>query len=216
MSQPTEPRIRVLLVDDDALARDALKHYLSVDPTLSLAGLCGDGQEAVDFFDTGEADVVVMDIRMPRMDGRAAARAIKAAHPSVKILMLTSFDDDELLLETLGFGANGYVLKDSSPAAFADSIRAVAKGMTVLSRLPRKTPRVEQPPREDLPRLSAREREVLAHLCRGMSNQDIAGTLFLSESSVKAYAASLMTKLGVSSRLQVVVRAHELGLDREG
>lgn len=202
--------ISVLIADDDALARKALQLYLSKHEDIRVVAVCEDGEAALRYLDQHEVDVAVLDVRMPRMDGPTAARSIRASHPGTRILMLTSFDDDELIMDAVAIGASGFLLKTSSPVAFGDAIRAAHSGMTVLSRTPARLGRPA--PDVPMPDFSDREVEVMRQLCRGLRNQEIAEALFLSESTVKTYTSSIMVKLGVTSRLQAVLRAQQLGL----
>lgn len=203
----------VLIVDDDLLACEALRQYLGMDPQLSLAGVCHDGAEAVEFVAQHHVDVVVMDVRMPSIDGITASRTILASHPDIKVVMLTSFDDDQLIADAVRLGASGFLLKDSSPTVFGDAIRAAAKGVTVFSRPPTGVERPSLSPEQAIPELSRREGQILSLLCEGQTNRRIARALSLSESSIKAYLTSLMTKMGVQSRTEAVIRAHALGIN---
>ncbi|WP_347349544.1 response regulator transcription factor [Nigerium sp.] len=208
-------RIRVLLVDDDAMVLQALADYLSVGDDLECIGTCENGREACALLETRDADVVVMDVQMPVLDGVAATRAIKADHPETQVLMLTSFDEDAAVQAALRAGAVGFLLKSTRPAALREAVRAAHRGLRVLSGAPlsRWVEQTRGNAASPALALEPREREVLDALCQGDSNADIAARLHLSESSVKASVHELMRRLGASSRLQIVVRAHALGLD---
>lgn len=214
-----DPRpIRVLLVDDDRLAQSSLRSYVEA-AGLVCAGVADDGAQACAFVRQHPVDVVLMDLRMPVMNGIDATRRIRSEHPGVRVVALTSFDEDADVARALAAGASGFLLKSSPPDAFADAVRLAFRGLTVLppSAVDRwiqveatQTPVVSA----DLPELTDRERDVLAALCRGLSNQAIAEELYLSHSSVKNTITTLMHKLDAASRLQIVVRAHALGLDQ--
>lgn len=222
----TDHPIRVLVVDDDAIVRSALSAYVATDTAFRVVGQCENGAEAVDWIERsqGDIDVVMMDIRMPVMDGITAAGKISETHPTVKVLLLTSFDEDTDALNALRGGASGFLLKDSSPQAVVDALHAVHGGTTVVSpgpmnqllkqhnrpsSRPRVTSRVHPPRSVDL---SPREFDILQLLCQAHSNAEIADELVLSESTVKSHVSTIMSKLKVTSRLKAVVRAYEWGL----
>lgn len=212
----------VLIVDDDPIVRSALASYISSAPDLTLVGTCADGAEAVAEVGRATVDVVIMDIRMPVMDGITATREIRSRHPDVHVLLLTSFDEDDTMVTALRAGAGGFLLKNESPAAVVDAVRAVSQGSTVVTT-ERVTRLLDQGRRRPAPapqpgpgaadvHLSQRELEILDLLCRAHSNGEIAAGLHLSESTVKTHVSSIMAKLAVSSRLKAVIRAYELGL----
>jgi len=207
-------RIRVLVVDDDTFVQQSLTTFIRSTADLECVGCCSDGQQAVDFIGGHPVDVVVMDVQMPVVDGVEAARLILTDFPDVRVLLWTSFDYDEAVTKALSFGAAGFLVKACSVRTLLDSIRTVYGGMTVIAPDPLKkvTHGTPVPPKSAPPELSARERQVLAELCRGLSNSEIARHLYLSESSVKAHIASLMEKFEVRTRVKVVIRAHEFGL----
>ncbi|MFT3876237.1 MAG: response regulator transcription factor [Propioniciclava sp.] len=212
-----EQTVFVALVDDDAIVRTALRAYLDAADGFVVRHECTDGAEAVEKITADPVDVVIMDVRMPRMSGIEATAALRARLPQVKILVITSFDEDDVVRDALKAGANGFLLKDTSPSALVDAIRAVMQGTSVVSPGPitslllsQRTARPTPPP-ADLG-LSPRELEILRLLCAAYSNTEIAGELFLSESTVKTHVSAIMTKMKVPSRLKAVVRAYELGL----
>lgn len=210
--------IRVIIVDDDAIVRAALVAYAQASPALHVVGSYENGQEAVEAVSGAEIDVVLMDVRMPVLDGITAAGRIRSSSPGTKVLLLTSFDEDDYLVNALQQGASGFLLKDASPRALVDAVRAVHEGTTVvspepLSRLLRGRASGGGP---DAPppqvELSGRELDILQLLCRALTNAEIAEQLYLSESTVKTHVSALMNKLQVKSRLKAVVRAYEWGL----
>ena len=225
-SPPAKP-IRVIVVDDDPIVRSALISYVQASPTIEVVGACGDGAEAVAAVEATPVDVVVMDIRMPVMDGITAVGAIRARSANTRVLLLTSFDEDDYMINALRAGAAGFLLKDASPKALADAVHAVHEGTTVVSPAPMgrlvraggKHPPTARPA-EGRPAggvdLSARELDILRLLCEAHSNAEIAQELYLSESTVKTHVSAIMSKLMVKSRLKAVVRAYEWGLiDRD-
>ncbi len=220
MSEP----IRVLVADDHHLARSGLRAMLDVHDDLDVVGEAEDGQAALAAVDELSPDVVVMDIRMPRLDGIEATRRLRARDSAPQVLVLTTFDLDEYVYEALRAGAGGFMLKDAPPSQLAEAVRTVAAGDALLA--PAVTRRlverfVRQPgptsrQQEDLARLTERELEVLLLLARGLSNTEIAGELFLSEATVKTHVTRVLTKLGLRDRVQAVVMAYETGLVEPG
>lgn len=215
MNTMTEAPIRVLIADDDAIVRSALRSHLASSADIQVVAEAENGRDALNLLDTGlQVDVVLMDVRMPELDGLSATAEIGArgrARP--RVLLLTSFDTDEIVGEALRARSNGLVLKSAGAEAMVDAVRAVHRGTTVFSEGPlsRLADAQQATAPTDL-RLTDRELETLHLLCKAMSNAEIANTLHLSESRVKAHVSSIMTRLGVDSRLRVVVRAFELGL----
>ncbi len=208
-----EDTIRCVVVDDDAIVRSALASYVKSAPDLELVTICANGAEAVEAARDNDIDVVLMDIRMPVLDGVEATRLIRRQRPSTHVLLLTSFDQDDTMIDALRAGAGGFLLKNEAPETILEAIRSVHSGSSVLTTEPltrlvadRKKPRT---PALDL---SPREADVLALLCRAYSNAEIAAELILSESTVKTHVSSVMNKLQVATRLQAVVRAYEMGL----
>ncbi|MDA8374218.1 MAG: response regulator transcription factor [Actinomycetota bacterium] len=208
--------IRVVVADDQALVRSGLRTILEAQGDIQVVGEAGDGDEAVRLCDSLKPNVALLDIRMPRMDGLDAARRIKFT----RTLMLTTFSVDEYVVEALRNGASGFLLKDATPEDLVNAVRSVAAGDAALSpSVARKVlelarPRASAPPSSPraLEELSAREREVLLELAKGLSNQEIAGRLYLSEPTVKTHVSHILAKLGLRDRVQAVVFAYDLGL----
>ena len=216
--------IRVLLVDDEDLIRAGLELILSAEDDLTVVGQAGTGAEAVQVAAASRPDVVLLDIRMPGMDGIEAARRILATRPvPPRVIMLTTFDLDEYVLEAFRAGASGFLLKDASRARIVDGIRSVASGEALLA--PSVTSRlierfaasggtVRRP--RGLDELTPREAEVLVLIARGLSNTEIARQLFLSESTVKTHVGRVLAKLDLTDRVQAVVLAYEAGVVAPG
>ena len=215
--------IRVLVVDDQALVRAGFRMILEAEPDVEVVGEAADGIEAVAAVQRHRPDVVLMDVRMPNLDGIAAARRIVEGDTAAKVLMLTTFDMDEYVYEALRAGASGFLLKDVPPERLVAGIRAVASGEALLA--PSLTRRlieafVQRQPAPALPRgieeLTAREREMLALMARRLSNAEIAETLVVSETTVKTHVARVLDKLELRDRVQAVVFAYECGLVQPG
>jgi DNA-binding NarL/FixJ family response regulator len=220
--------ISVLLADDQPLLRRGFRMILEAEGDLIVVAEAADGEEAVDLARRHAPDVVLMDIRMPGLDGIEATQRITAADTHVRVLVLTTFDLDEYAFGALRAGASGFLLKDVRPAELVAALRTVAAGDAVIS--PRVTRRLlEEYTRvlplsasqmqERYPQLSAlteREREVLIAVARGLSNAEIAASLFVSEATVKSHVGRILAKLGLRDRVQVVVLAYEAGLIQPG
>jgi len=217
--------ISVLLVDNQALLRTGLRIVIDSEPDLTVIGEAGDGIEAVAKVGSLDPDVVLMDVRMPRMDGIEATAAIAAGHPRSRVLILTTFDIDQYVYDGLRAGASGFLLKDAAPEALTDAIRTVASGEAVLA--PTATSRLVQQfldrPAEGRPQsdgvidaLTEREREVFLLVAQGLSNREIAAELTLSEHTVKIHVARILAKLELRDRVQAVVLAYESGLVPRG
>lgn len=215
--------IRVVIADDQALVRGGFRSILSGQEDIEVVAEAADGAEAVDAAVSLRPDVMLMDIRMPNVDGIEATRRILAGGSRVRVLMLTTFDDEEYVYRSLQAGASGFLLKSAPPRELADAIRAVATGDALLS--PQITQRLiadylaSPPPAAAsaaVTSLTAREREVLRRIAAGRSNAEIATDLFLSELTVKSHVARLLAKLGLRDRVQAVVYAYENGLVRPG
>lgn len=210
-------KIAVAVVDDDSIVRSAVASYLATDPMMDLVAVGVDGQEAIDIVRSRQVDVLVMDIRMPILDGIAATTEIRRLSPGTKILLLTSIDADLEVQQAMAAGANGYLLKDTPVQALVEGVRSVHLGNMVMSSC--SLSRVITPPpaagAADV-KLSERELGVLRLLCRGFSNDEIAEEFSLSDSTVKTHVSSVIAKMGVTSRLKAVARAFELGLVRPG
>ena len=214
--------IRVAVVDDQELVRSGFVVLLRASPGIEVVGEAGDGVEAVELARRTSPDVVLMDVRMPRMDGLEATRAILAdpSAATTRVLVLTTFDDDELVLEALRSGASGFLLKDTRPTQLLEAIEVVAAGEALLH--PRVTRRLIERfaalPAERSPLavqddgLTGREREVLVEVARGLSNQEIGERLHLGYGTVKTHVSHLLTKLDCRDRAQLVMHAYESGL----
>jgi DNA-binding NarL/FixJ family response regulator len=214
--------IRVLLVDDQALFREGLETLLSVHRDIEVVGQASNGQEAVEVALQIQPDVVLMDVRMPILNGVRATRRLKKALPQCRVIVLTTFDDDEYVFDALRAGAGGYLLKDVPSAQFVEAIRATARGESILepsvaARVIAEFTRVSSlvPPahmEQLVEPLSERELEILALIARGASNREIAGQLFIVEGTVKNHVTHILGKLDVRDRTQAALKARELGL----
>jgi DNA-binding NarL/FixJ family response regulator len=220
----TDMPIRVLLVDDDDLMRAGLKAVLSSDDAIDVVGEASDGRAAVEQVRELEPAVVLMDVRMPDLDGISATREMLGTSPEVKVMILTTFEQDDYIFGALNAGASGFLLKRTSPEDLIAGIHTVAVGDSLLS--PSVTRRVidrmanqpgaERPYDERLDDLTPREREVLAQLARGLSNGEIAEELVIEESTVKTHVKRILMKLHLRDRVQAVIFAYESGLTRAG
>jgi DNA-binding NarL/FixJ family response regulator len=210
--------IRVLVVDDQSMVRAGFRMLLSREVDIEVVAEAENGLEAVDKAARFHPNVILMDIRMPELDGLEATRRILADDPDARVLVLTTFDLDEYIYEALQAGASGFVLKDDPPEQLLAAIRTVAAGDALLSPAVTKRvireftrlPRPEQP--KELVELTDREREVLALIAEGHSNAEIGETLFISETTVKTHVTHVLQKLGLRDRVQAVVLAHQAGL----
>jgi DNA-binding NarL/FixJ family response regulator len=226
MTEVSEP-IRVVLVDDQQLVSAGLAMVIEAQADMAVVGQAADGAAAIDLLGELAADVVLMDVRMPQLDGIEATRRILAAADAAgrtapKIVMLTTYDLDEYLLTAIQAGASGFLLKNAPPADLLAAIRTVHVGDAVIA--PSATRRLLDhvaagglvPAAEDprLERLTDREREVLGLIAQGLSNAEIGASLYLSETTVKTHVRHILTKLGVRDRVQAVVAAYETGLAR--
>jgi DNA-binding NarL/FixJ family response regulator len=216
--------IRVLLCDDQALVRSGFRLILESREDIEVVGEAEDGREAIDLAGRILPDVILMDIRMPNLDGVEATRRLVSGDSAARILILTTFDLDEYVYEAIRAGASGFLLKDVQPAQLVDAIRVVAAGEALLA--PSVTRRLldhfahtlpgEANPPPELVSLTERELEVLKLLASGLSNSELAERLFLSETTVKSHISSVFRKLGLRDRVQAVVLAYEAGLVRPG
>jgi len=225
----TAPPVRVGLVDDQALVRTGFRLVLDAEPDVEVVGEAGDGRAALELVDANRIDVLLMDVRMPGMDGIAATAQVTARHPETRIIVLTTFDLDEYAFAAIRSGASGFLLKDVRPQELVAAIRTVHSGEAALS--PRVTRRMlelfaaELPidgsaaAREDaaadpapLDALTTREREILVAIAEGLNNGELAERFFLSESTVKTHVGRVLQKLGARDRVQLVILAYELGL----
>jgi len=217
----TTAPVRVLLVDDQALFREALATLLDVRDDVEVVGEAADGDEALRRVAALSPDVVLMDLRMPVLDGIAATRRLRAERPDVRVIALTTFDDDEDVFAALRAGAVGYLLKDVSSQRLVEAIGAAARGESVLqpSVAAKVVARFAQLPDEAVPRpqplvvpLSDRELDVVRLLAEGRNNREIAAALFLAEGTVKNHVTNVLAKLDARDRTQAALRARELGL----
>lgn len=214
------PKIRLMLVDDQSLFREALRTLLSIQPDFDLVGEAADGQQAAALVASARPDVVLMDLRMPVMNGVEATRRIAARAGAPRVIVLTTFDEDAEVFAALRAGAVGYLLKASSSDKLCGAIRAAAQGASVLepsiaAKLMAGVDRAAAPQKPPAPLadpLSAREREVLAFLASGCSNKEIGARLNISEGTVKNHMTQVLGKLGALDRTQAALRARELGI----
>jgi DNA-binding NarL/FixJ family response regulator len=212
----------VLLVDDQALFREGLETLLSVHRDIQVVGQASNGQEAVEVAAKVQPDVVLMDVRMPILNGVRATRRLKKALPQCRVIVLTTFDDDEYVFDALRAGAVGYLLKDVPSARLVEAIRAAARGESILepsvaakviAEFTRVSSMVPSAQMEQLVEpLSERELEILALIARGASNREIADQLFIAEGTVKNHVTHILGKLDVRDRTQAALKARELGL----
>jgi DNA-binding NarL/FixJ family response regulator len=216
--------IRVLLVDDQALLRKGFRMILEEEPEIEVVGEASDGEEAVNLTAELRPDVVLMDVRMPGMDGIEATSRIVRSDSATRVLILTTFDLDEYAFAGLRAGASGFLLKDIPPAGLISAIQVVARGDAVVS--PRVTRRLldtfawqlpengsgSEHSSTELDALTEREREVLIEMAEGLSNAEIADHLFVSEATVKSHVGRILTKLGLRDRVQAAVFAFQVGL----
>ena len=211
--------IRLALVDDEAMIRAGLRMVLSGEDDIEVVGEAADGDEAAALVARTRPDVVLMDVRMARMDGLAAARQICAEHPESKVIMLTTFDEDEYVATALRAGVSGFLLKVAPPEQLIDAVRTVAAGQGLLD--PAVTLRViaafagrePAPPRSPvLDTLTPREEDVLRLLAEGLTNAEIAARMYLGEATVKTHLSRILMKLGLRTRVQAVVFAYRNGL----
>ncbi len=212
---------RLVIVDDDAMVRTGLRLILGGERDLELVGAAGDGREAMTVIGQLRPDVVLMDIRMPQQDGLATTELLLARPDPPRILILTTFDADDMVLRALRAGANGFLLKDTPPPKMVEAIRAVAAGEPVLSpsvtyQLIAAATGGHEPPRprarRELATLTEREREVAIEVARGRSNGEIAERLYLSVATVKANVTRIFTKLGTVNRVHVAMKVRDAGL----
>jgi DNA-binding NarL/FixJ family response regulator len=218
------PAVRVLLVDDDDLMRAGLSAVLSSDDTIEVVGEVGQGRGALPRARELRPDVVLMDVRMPDLDGIAATRQVLSASPDVKVVILTTFEDDEYLFGALSAGASGFLLKRTKPEELIAAIHTVAAGDALLSPAVTRTvidrvatePTVDRASARRLEQLTPREHDVLELVARGLSNAEIASELVIEESTVKTHVKRVLRKLGLRDRIQAVIFAYETGVTRPG
>lgn len=222
--------IRVALVDDQAMVRVGLKMILESEQDIDVCGEADDGAAALEMVAETHPDVVLMDIRMPGMDGLTATRELTAARPGLQVVILTTFDDDEYVYEALRAGASGFLLKSADGDTLVNAVRVVAAGEALLApavtrrviekfangaaraEAPASSPEDHVPSPEAIGDLSDREVEVLILIASGLSNQEIASELFVSNTTVKTHVSHILTKLGVRDRVQAVVEAYNSGI----
>jgi DNA-binding NarL/FixJ family response regulator len=209
--EPQSKRIRVLIADDDLMVRQTLGEYLAIATDLELVATCADGAQAVEMVGAQHPDVVLMDIRMPGMDGVTATKQIMAIAPRTRVIALTTFDEDETIAAIFANGGAGFLLKNTRAPALVEAVRAAHSGLVVLP--PGLVSRWIEPHHTiEKPTLDKRELAVLAAVAKGLTNRDIANLLFVSPSTVKLQLAGLMRKLNADNRTALVAKAHELGL----
>jgi two-component system, NarL family, response regulator LiaR len=210
--------IRVLICDDQDVVREGLQAILKTVPDLQVVGAASDGAEALDLIPTAHPDVVLMDLKMPGMNGIQATRLVREQHPAVRVLVLTTYDADEWVFDAIRSGAAGYILKDTPREGLVRAIQDVAQGRTpvdpavagkLFSQISRQSQAVDS---SIASQLSERELDVLRLLAHGLSNAEIAGRLHLSEGTVRNYVSAIFTRLGVSDRTQAAVIALRYGL----
>jgi DNA-binding NarL/FixJ family response regulator len=213
--------IRLLLVDDQRLMRDGLRTLLELESDFEVVGEAKNGAEALEAYRQHSPDVILMDIRMPVMDGVEATRRLREADPASKVIILTTFDDNEYVFEGLRAGALGYLLKDVSGDELADAIRKVAAGGSmiepsvarkVVAEFARLAPVTPEAKADLIEPLSEREIEILKLVSQGLTNKEIAARLYLAEGTVKNYVTSILQKIAARDRTQAAIRARELGL----
>jgi DNA-binding NarL/FixJ family response regulator len=212
--------IKVLICDDQAIIRDGLEMLLKLERDIEVVGLAQDGAEAVELAARRSPDLALMDLKMPGMNGVEATRRIRAQHPEIKVLVLTTYDDDAWLFDALRAGASGYLLKDTPREKVIEAVRGTAAGKTYLDPAVagKLTGQVAGEPHQPagviVEKLTERERDVLRLLARGLSNPEIAAQLHLSEGTVRNHVSAIFTKLNVSDRTQAAILAIKHGLDR--
>jgi DNA-binding NarL/FixJ family response regulator len=220
----TAPRVRVLIVDDDDLMRAGLRGVLSSDASIEVVGEASDGRDAVYRTRLLQPDVVLMDVRMPDLDGIAATGELLDAFPEVRVVIVTTFEQDDYIFGALRAGASGFLLKRTRPEELVAAVHTVAAGDSLLSPsvTSRVIERMAQQPASDvatderLEELTPREREVLELVARGLSNGEIAAALVVEESTVKTHVRRMLAKLGARDRVQAVIFAYESGLNSRG
>lgn len=215
------PPMRILIVDDQELFREGLHTLLSMQPDLQVVGEARNGEEALRLAAALKPDVILMDLRMPVLNGGAATRQLKRTQPEIKVIVLTTFDDDEDVFEGLRAGAVGYLLKDVASEKLAEAIRAVGRGAAflqpsiagkVIAEFARLAPALAPQAQSLLEPLSERELDILHRLSQGASNKEIADGLVITVGTVKNHVTSILAKLGVRDRTQAALKAKELGI----
>ncbi len=210
--------MKVLICDDQSIVRDGLAMLLKLEPDISVIGTADDGARVVEMVEKEQPDLVLMDLKMPIMNGVEATRQIRTKHPEVKVLVLTTFDNDEWVLDAIQAGASGYLLKDTPRNELVKAIRGTVTGRTYVDPsiagkvLERVSSHQTQPATLITSKLTDREIEVLRLMAKGLTNKDISDRLFLSEGTVRNHVSSILEKLGVSDRTQAVVIAIQHGI----
>ena len=218
--------VRVLLADDQAMVRAGFRMILELEEGIEVVGEAQDGEEAVAAARRARPDVIVMDVRMPRLDGVAATRrVVEELEPPPRVLVVTTFDEDEPVYEALRAGASGFLLKNAPPEQLVEAVRAVAAGdgllapevtRRVIEEFARRSPPPATPGADALSELTERELEVLRLMARGLSNAEIADRLVITPGTAKTHVGRILMKLGLGNRVQAVVLAYECGLVRPG
>lgn len=216
----TDAALRVMLVDDHPVYRDGLARLLADLGGFEIVGIAGNGREAIELSRALTPDVIVMDLRMPVLDGVEATRQITAVQPEIGIVVLTMFDDDELVFAAIRAGARGYLMKDADDVDIARVLHGIARGEAIfgpgtaqrLLDTINRTGSAQPPTEQAFPQLTARELEVLEHLARGRRNGEIATALYLSERTVRNYVSNILAKLNVDDRAQAITMARDAGL----
>jgi len=220
----TQRRVRVLVVDDDDLMRAGLKAVLSSDDAIEIVGEAGDGRAAIQEARVRSPDVVLMDVRMPDLDGISATRELLAVSPEAKVAILTTFEQDDYIFGALSAGASGFLLKRTRPEELIAAIHTIAAGDSLLSPSVTRTviermagqPAADSSAAKRLDELTPREREVLELIARGLSNSEIAAAFVIEESTVKTHVKRILMKLCLRDRVQAAIFAYESGLTRPG
>jgi DNA-binding NarL/FixJ family response regulator len=209
----SELRIRVVIVEDHTLLREGTRHILDQTHDIEVVGEAGRGDQAVELIERLAPDVVLLDMRLPGMNGIEVARAVTGKHKDIRVLLLSAYDDEEYVAEALNAGASGYMLKTTPGAKLVEAVRAVHSGATVLQdELSHKLAMRAMHPGASGPRLSERELDVLRLTARGLSSKEIAGRLQISQRTVEGHLNNIYSKLGVNSRTEAVVHAAARGL----
>lgn len=214
MSKSGDTAIRVVLIDDEPLVRAGLAAIIDSDPDLDVVGEAGDGADAIDLVHRTQPDIVIMDVRMPQLNGLDATRLLVARQDPPRVLILTTFDSDDYVFEALRAGADGFVLKRAQPAELIRAVHTIAGGEVLLYPQKVRAMAARATGREDLvisARLSSREQEVLTLMAQGLSNAEIAGEMFLGSETIKTYVSSLLAKLEARDRTQAVIKAFASG-----
>ncbi len=216
--------VRVLIVDDQTVVREGLAAILGTDPEIEVVGLAGNGRQALELVPEAQPDVVLMDLKMPVLNGVQATRRLRQQYPRVRVLVLTTYAADEWVLDAIAAGAAGYLLKDSRRAELLDAIKGTAQGRAYLDpsiagRVMERAASHHSPPAPASPPaepLTEREQQILALLARGYSNPEIAQRLHLARGTVRNYVSTILQKLGASDRTEAAVLALRQGLVRDG